>query len=65
MGGRSRRVVFWVERAALGAIMTVVAVVVERRLLKALHRRGQEPPPPSPPGPSDAVLTAASQDVEQ
>jgi hypothetical protein len=64
MGERGRRAVVWVERAALGAIMTVVAVVVERRLLKALHRRGQEPQP-SPPGSSDAVLTAAPQDVEQ
>ena len=64
MGQRSRRVTTWIERAALGAIMTVVAVVVERRLLKALHRRGEEPRP-APTGPSDAVLSAAPQDVDQ
>lgn len=54
----------WVERAALGAIMTVVAVVAERRLLRALRRRGQQPRP-APDGPSDAVLSAAPQDVDQ
>jgi hypothetical protein len=54
----------WLERAALGAIMTVVAVVAERRLLRALRRRGQQPRP-APTSPSDAVLSAAPQDVDQ
>jgi hypothetical protein len=61
MGQRSGRVTTWVERAALGAIMTVVAVVVERRLLKALRRRGEEPRPATT---SDAELSAAPQDVD-
>jgi hypothetical protein len=59
-----RRVVTWLERAALGAIMTVVAVVVERRLLKAIRRRGEEPLG-VPAVPSDAVLTAAPEEVDQ
>lgn len=59
-----RRVVTWIERAALGAIMTMVAVVVERRLLRAIRRRGEEPRP-VPAGPSDAVLSAAPEDVDQ
>jgi hypothetical protein len=61
MGERSGRVSTWVERAALGAIMTVVAVVVERRLLKALRRRGEEPRRATT---SDAELSAAPQDVD-
>lgn len=64
MGKRGKRVTIWLERAALGTIMTVVAVVVERRLLKALRRRGGEPRPAAAPS-SDAVLSAAPQDVEQ
>ncbi len=64
MTERRRRVTTWLERAALGAIMTVVAVVVERRLLKALRRRGDQPRP-APTGSSDAVLSAAPQDVEE
>jgi hypothetical protein len=31
----------WFERVALGAIMGVVAFVVERRLIKALRQRGE------------------------
>ena len=30
----------WFERVALGTIMTVVAFVVERRLLKVIRERG-------------------------
>jgi hypothetical protein len=33
----------WFERVALGAIMSVVAFVLERRLLKAFRKRGEEP----------------------
>ena len=62
MTDRRRRVTTWLERAALGAIMTVVAVVVERRLVRALRRRGEEPRP-VPTGPGDAVLSAPAQDV--
>lgn len=62
MDGRGKRVTIWVERAALGAIMTVVAVVAERRLLKALRRRGEEPGPATT---SDAELSTAPQDVRQ
>ena len=32
----------WVERAALGAIMSAVALIIERRLLKVIGRRGAE-----------------------
>lgn len=64
MGRRSTRVTTWVERAALGAIMTVVAVVAERRLLKALRRRG-EVPRADVVRSNDAELSAAPQDVGQ
>jgi hypothetical protein len=43
----------WFERVALGAIMTVVALVVERRLLKVIKERGtqeDEVPEPESPG---------------
>jgi hypothetical protein len=59
--GRSNAVT-WAERAALGAIMGVVAFVVERRLLKALRRRGASAPASTPRG---AELTAAPQNVDQ
>ncbi len=64
MGDRGRRVTTWLERAALGAIMAVAAVIVERRLLRALRRRGEEPRSVSP-GPPDLELSAATQDVHQ
>jgi hypothetical protein len=32
----------WFERVALGAIMGMVAFVVERRLIKVLRRRSQD-----------------------
>ena len=35
------RVRTWFERLVLGAIMTVVAFVVERRLLKVIKQRGE------------------------
>ena len=37
------RISRWFERVALGVIMSVVAFILERRLLKALRRRGEEP----------------------
>lgn len=44
MGARRRsRVGRWFERIALGAIMGAVALVAERRLMKAMRRRGEEP----------------------
>lgn len=64
MGERTKRVTIWLERAALGAIMTVAAVIVERRLLRALHRRGEEPRS-GRAGPPDLELSAATQDVHQ
>ena len=36
----------WFERVALGAIMSVVAFVVERRLLKVIRQRGAKPDEP-------------------
>jgi hypothetical protein len=38
---RRRRVIRWVERAALGAVMGAIAFVLERRLLRARRRRGR------------------------
>jgi hypothetical protein len=35
------RVRTWFERLVLGAIMTVAAFVVERRLLKVIKQRGE------------------------
>jgi hypothetical protein len=53
----------WFERAALGAIMGVVAFVVERRLRKALRGRGEEGPQG---GSEDEVsLTVAPEQVEE
>ncbi len=62
MARRVRRAAIRLERAALGAIMGIVAFVVERRLLKAIRRRGEttERPPP----PHGAELSSAPQDVD-
>jgi hypothetical protein len=40
-----RRVLRVVERAVLGAIMSAVAFVVERQLLRALKKGGRKPEP--------------------
>ncbi|MGH2545487.1 MAG: serine/threonine-protein kinase [Actinomycetota bacterium] len=65
MGERGRRFTTWMERAALGAIMGVVAFVVERRLRKAIRRRGEGPPETPRTAPTtDAELSAAPQDVD-
>jgi hypothetical protein len=40
-GRRRSRAGRWFERVALGAIMGAVALVVERRLMKALNRKGE------------------------
>ena len=39
---RRSRAAVWLERVSLGALMSVVAFVVERRLLKVIRRRGEE-----------------------
>jgi hypothetical protein len=44
-----RRAARWLERALLGAAMTLVAVVIERRVLKAI-RKGSGPEPVHAPG---------------
>ncbi|MDQ4006339.1 MAG: hypothetical protein M3135_08590 [Actinomycetota bacterium] len=41
MARKPRRIRSWFERIALGGIMTVVAFVVERRLLKVIRQRGK------------------------
>jgi hypothetical protein len=41
-GRRRSRLGLWFERLALGAIMGGVALVVERRLQKAIRRRGDQ-----------------------
>lgn len=50
------------ERVALGAIMSVVAFVLERRLLKALRRRGEKPDRTVP---RDVELSAAPENVDE
>ena len=56
---RPRRLLRVVERAILGAGMTVVAFVVERRLLKAL-RQGGTPRPPRIPEPDRGARVTAT-----
>ena len=41
---RRLRPIRWLQRAVLGAMMTVVAFVVEKRLLKALKKERKPPP---------------------
>ncbi len=48
-GKRQGRVGRAVERVALGAIMSVAAFVVERRLLKVIRGRGRGEPTRPPP----------------
>jgi len=43
---RRRRVARWFERAILGTVMSVIAFVIERRVLKAIREKGTEPAPP-------------------
>ena len=38
------------ERALLGAMMSVVAFVIERRVLKAIRQKGEAPPEPARSG---------------
>ena len=41
---RRRRFARWFERAVLGAVMSVIAFVIERRVLKAIREKGEAPP---------------------
>ena len=43
---RRRRVARWFERAVLGALMSVIAFVIERRVLKAIREKGEHPEGP-------------------
>jgi hypothetical protein len=63
MAGR-RRFRIWAERVALGAIMSAVAFVVERRLLKLLRRRGETVPAGDQLG-RRAELSASSEDIAE
>lgn len=47
---RRRRFARWFERAVLGAVMSVIAFVIERRVLKAIREKGQEPQKPARKG---------------
>ena len=47
---RRRRVARWFERAVLGAVMSVIAFVIERRVLKAIRQKGEAPPEPARTG---------------
>ena len=40
---RRRRLARWFERALLGSVMSVIAFVIERRVLKAIREKGQAP----------------------
>ena len=40
---RRRRVARWIERALLGSVMSVIAFVIERRVLKAIREKGESP----------------------
>jgi hypothetical protein len=40
---RRRRVAHWFERAFLGSVMSVIAFVIERRVLKAIREKGGSP----------------------
>jgi hypothetical protein len=40
---RRRRVAHWFERAILGSVMSVIAFVIERRVLKAIRDKGESP----------------------
>ena len=42
---RRRRFARWFERTVLGAVMSVIAFVIERRVLKALHNKETLQPP--------------------
>jgi hypothetical protein len=46
---RRRRVARWFERAVLGSVMSVIAFVIERRVLKAIRTKGETPAPQAPP----------------
>ena len=53
---RRRRFARWFSRTVLGAVMSVIAFVIERRVLKALRNKETLQPPqsgelaPEPPG---------------
>jgi hypothetical protein len=42
-----RRVARWFERALLGTVMSVIAFIIERRVLKAIRGTGGEPLQPA------------------
>jgi hypothetical protein len=42
---RRRRFARWFERSVLGAVMSVIAFVIERRVLKALRNKEVLQPP--------------------
>ena len=43
---RRRRFARWFSRAILGAVMSVIAFVIERRVLKAIRQKGEPEPQP-------------------
>ena len=45
-----RRVARWFERALLGTVMSVIAFIIERRVLKAIRGAGGEPLRPAHEG---------------
>jgi flagellar biosynthesis/type III secretory pathway M-ring protein FliF/YscJ len=47
---RRRRFARWFERVVLGAVMSVIAFVIERRVLKAIRAKGEEPATPERKG---------------
>jgi hypothetical protein len=47
-----------VERALLGVAMTVIAFVIERRVLKAIRERGEKPEPVEQPDSMEELLNS-------
>ena len=45
-----RRVARWLERAVLGTVMSVIAFIIERRVLKAIRSTAREPSRPAREG---------------
>lgn len=45
-----RRVARWFERALLGTVMSMIAFIIERRVLKAIRGTGGEPLQPAREG---------------
>ncbi len=64
MAKRRNRVFLWFERTVLGIGMTLVAFVIERRLIKAIKKGSVEPAPRTAADEDEPALGEASRPVE-